>query len=87
MLSRAYSLTGSWEELRDIETSFDYNDLDLPSGVYYPLCFGCGIPTSLNKQLHPTYLRGRLQTVPGFVDTAVPLCGKASVPSARRRWA
>jgi hypothetical protein len=55
-----------WDTLREIETSLEYNDLDQPSLVRYPMCIGCGAPPHPLRLQTFGYERGRVTSLTGF---------------------
>jgi YD repeat-containing protein len=58
-------VSGTTTLVRSFSQSKTYNDLGLPQTIVYPQCTSCG---SSARTLAPTYNRGFLQTIPGFID-------------------
>jgi hypothetical protein len=56
--------------VRDITTSMEYNDLDLPSKMRYPSCVDCGLPPTDPDRyaMTRTYDVGRLKSISGYVS-------------------
>jgi hypothetical protein len=61
---------GSRWPVRDITTSMEYNDLNLPFKMKYPGCVDCGLPPSDPERyaMTWTYDVGRLKALSGYVS-------------------
>ncbi len=57
-------------ELKSIDVWTDYNELDLPTTVWYPMCEGCGFAPNIDRSSEVrTYDRGRLTSLTNFLSS------------------
>jgi hypothetical protein len=55
-------------EPRIVSTAVEYNELDLPRKIFYPMCASCGFPPAQDRgSMVYSYDHGRLKTITGFV--------------------
>src|SRR5204863_914862 len=66
----AVGMGGPRSEVRAITTSMQYDELDLPTIMTYPMCKVCGAPpTDPDRHLMTrTYANGRLKTLSDFIN-------------------
>ncbi|HUP61014.1 MAG TPA: hypothetical protein VNA69_11400 [Thermoanaerobaculia bacterium] len=67
-ISTSYDGTCCWQEARAIKQSQGYDALGQTSSVSYPMCFDCGAPESLLRNVTSTYAAGRLKSMSDFVS-------------------
>ena len=69
-LTRATTISTLYdEELKSIDVQMEYDELDLPKRVWYPMCIGCGYAPNVTRSSEVrTYDRGRLSSLTGFVS-------------------
>jgi YD repeat-containing protein len=59
-----------WQQLKTVEQSFSYDDLDLIQQTNYPSCMDCGTSSEGPvRQQQLTYSQGRITAVPGIVSS------------------
>ena len=56
-------VNGFLNPVQEFDQSTDYNDLDQPALMKYPKCLGCGLPSIPERNLTPTYDKGRVTSL------------------------